>query len=108
MQLLGFLDELDARLEKNGGPWIMGKQFTLADVGWLVILERIRQASAESVFLDESERPRVAAYWERLKARPSYQQAILDHGHPLIDYGRARIAEAKIEDPGVRVLLEGA
>lgn len=106
--LLGFLDELDARLERNGGPWIMGKQFTLADVGWLVILERIGQASAENVFLDASERPQVAAYWERLKARPSYQRAILDHGHPLVDYGRDRIAEAKAGDPGVRVLLEGA
>ncbi len=106
--LHGFLDELDGRLEKNGGPWIMGQQFTLADVGWLVILERIRQASAENVFLDPAQRPHLAAYWERLKARPSYEQAILDHGHPLIDYGRERIAEAKAQDPKVRALLEGA
>ena len=106
--LLGFLDELDGRLGKNGGPWIMGEQFTLADVGWVVILERIRQASAENVFLDPADRPHVAAYWERLKARPSYRRAILDHDHPLIDYGRDRIAEAKTTDPNVRMLLEGA
>ena len=106
--LFGFLDELEARLEKNGGPWIMGEQFTLADVGWVVIFERIRQASAENVFLDPSKRPLVAAYWERLKARPSYRQAILDHDHPLIDYGRDRIAEAKAAHADVRILLEGA
>ncbi|MCR9095188.1 MAG: glutathione S-transferase family protein [bacterium] len=105
--LLGFLDELEARLETNGGPWIMGEQFTLADVGWVVIFERIRQASAENVFLDPSKRPLVAAYWERLRARPSYRQAILDHDHPLIDYGRDRIAEAKAAHADVRILLEG-
>lgn len=104
----GFLDELEARLESKGGPWIMGDAFTLADVGWVVILERIRQASAENVFLDPAERPQVAAYWERLKARPSYREAILDHDHPLIDHGRSRIAEVKRTDAAVRVLLEGA
>lgn len=104
----GFLDELEARLESKGGPWIMGDAFTLADVGWVVILERIRQASAENVFLDPAERPQVAAYWARLKARPSYRQAILDHDHPLIGHGRSRIAEAKKADEAVRVLLEGA
>lgn len=105
--LAGFLDELEARFEKNGGPWIMGEQFTLADVGWVVIFERIRQANAENVFLDRIERPQVAAYWARLEARPSYREAILDHAHPLIDYGRARIAEAKEASAEVRVLLEG-
>ena len=106
--LLGFLDELDQRLEKNGGPWIMGEQYTLADVGWLVILERIRQASCENVFLDPVDRPHVAAYWQRLQDRPAYQEAILDHYHPLIEHGRVRIAEAKEKDTRVRVLLEGA
>jgi len=106
--LTGFLEELDERLEKNGGPWIMGEQFTLADVGWVVILERIRQASAENVFLDPKDRPHVAAYWERLKARPSYREAILEHDHPLIEYGRTRIHDAKSQNEGVRILLEGA
>ncbi|MEM9173714.1 MAG: glutathione S-transferase family protein [Myxococcota bacterium] len=105
--LCGFLDELDARLEKNEGPWIMGESFTLADVGWVVILERIRQASAENVFLDPARRPHVAAYWDRLRARPSYREAILEHDHPMIEYGRERIREAKSRNEAVRVLLEG-
>lgn len=106
--LSGFLDELEARLAANGGPWIMGAQYTLADVGWLVLFERMRQASCESVFLDPAKRPGVAAYWARLKARPAYRAAIEEHGHPLIDYGRRRIAEAKAADPALRALLEGA
>ena len=86
----------------------MGARFTLADVGWLAILERIRQTSSESVFVDPTRRPLVAAYWERLKARPSYREAILEHAHPLIDHGRERIADAKAQDPAVRALLEGS
>lgn len=106
--LFGYLDELESRLEKKGGPYIMGEQFTLADVSWLVLFERMRQASCENVFLDERDRPNVASYWDRLKQRPAYREAILDHGHPLIDHGRERIAEAKREHPAVRILLEGA
>ena len=68
----------------------------------------MRQASCEIVFLDPEDRPRVAAYWERLRARPAYTEAILEHSHPLIEYGRRRIAEAKAADPNVRRLLEGA
>lgn len=106
--LLGFLDELEAALAKRGGPWILGEQYTLADVGWLVIFERIRQANAEQVFLGAEERPNVAAYWHRLRARPAYREAILDQGHPLVEYGRDRIGRAKREHPAVRTLLEGA
>jgi glutathione S-transferase len=105
--LRGFLDRLEAQLAQRGGPWILGEAFTLADVSWLVIFERLRQASCEEVFLDPSERPEVAAYWERLRTRPSYREAILEHSHSLIEYGRRRIAEAKAQHPRVRVLLEG-
>ncbi len=106
--LMGFLDELETHLEKTGGPWILGDQFTLADVGWVVIFERMRQASCDGVFLAAAERPQVAAYWARIQARPAYRAAILDHRHPLIDYGRERIVEAKAADVPLRVLLEGA
>ena len=106
--LFGFLDELEARLERQGGPWIMGQQYTLADVGWLVIFERMRQASCENVFLDPAVRPRVADYWARLRDRPAYREAILEQGHPMIDHGRERIAAAKASDARVREMLEGA
>lgn len=105
--LRGFLDELEAQLEKGGGPWILGADYTLADVGWLVLFERMRQADCEAVFLDPEARPHVADYWERLKDRPAYRTAILDHGHPLIEHGQRRIAEVKRTNPKVRALLTG-
>jgi glutathione S-transferase len=106
-QMAVHLDLLEERFEKSGGPWIVGEQFTLADVSWLVIFERLRQADSESVFLGGGKRPLLTAYWERLKQRPAYAEAILDHSHPLIEYGQRRIAEAKAADPGLRVCLEG-
>ena len=106
-QMSVHLDLLQERLEKCGGPWILGEQFTLADVSWLVIFERLRQADAEAVFLGDGKRPRLTAYWERLKQRPAYAEAILGHSHPLIEYGRRRIVEAKIADPGLRACREG-
>jgi len=103
------LDALEKQLVESGGPWILGQGFTLADVSWLVIFERLRQADAERVFLSESEgrRPACAAYWERLKQRPSYAEAILGHPHPLIDHGLRRLREAKVTDPALRAALEG-
>jgi len=107
-----FLNEhlapLEESLEKRGGPWILGEQFTLADVSWLVIFERMRQADCESVFLDPAVHPHLAAYWARLQDRPSYAEAILGHTHPLIEYGRKRIIDAKSSNPKVRACLEGA
>lgn len=102
------LDAFEARLERSGGPWILGEPFTLADVSWLVIFERLRQANSESVFLGGELRPHTSAYWERLKSRPSYAEAILSHSHPLIEFGRSRIGEAKAENPALRECLEGS
>jgi len=107
-QMSVHLDALEERLEKTGGPWILGAQFTLADVSWLVIFERLRQADAEVIFLGRGKRPFSTAYWERLRRRPAYREAILDHSHPLIEFGRQRIAEAKAADPDVRICLEGS
>lgn len=106
-QMALHLDSLEERFEKNGGPWILGEQFSLADVSWLVIFERLRQADAEAVFLGGGKRPQLTAYWERLKGRPAYTEAILGYSHPLVEYGRQRIAEAKAADPGLRQCLDG-
>lgn len=102
------LDALEAQLERSGGPWILGEAFTLADVSWLVIFERLAQADWLHVFLGGGKRHASAGYWERLKARPSYREAILEHSHEMISYGTRRIREAKAHDPVLREALEGA
>lgn len=102
------LDALEGQLVARGGPWILGPTYSLADVSWLVIFERLAQADCLHVFVAGGRRPACAAYWERLRSRPSYGNAILDHGHPLIAYGTRRLREAKAANPALRRALEGA
>jgi glutathione S-transferase len=106
-QMRAHLDALEAQLEARGGPWILGDAFSLADVSWLVIFERLVQTDCLHVFLGGTLRPNCAAYWERLQKRPSYRRAILEHSHPTIVYGTRRLQDAKAADPALRTALEG-
>jgi glutathione S-transferase len=101
------LDALELQLAQSGGPWILGETFSLADVSWMVVFERLRQVDNEHVFLAGGVRPACGAYWERLKERRSYPEAILGYSHPLIDHGIRRLKEVKAADPALRNALEG-
>jgi glutathione S-transferase len=106
-QLGAHLDALEQQLRDGGGPWILGDSFSLADVSWLVIFERFAQADAVHVFADPARRPECSAYWARLRERPSYRHAILDHAHGTIVRGTKRLREAKADRPALRAALEG-
>jgi glutathione S-transferase len=101
------LDTLEKKLAERGGPWILGESFSLADVSWMVIFERLRQVDNEHVFVGGGLRPACTAYWKRLKERPSYAEAVLGYPHPLIDHGIQRLKEVKAADPALRNALEG-
>lgn len=104
--MLGHLADLESRLRK-GGPWIVGAQFTLADVSWAVIFERLREADWTAELLTRPEYPATLAYWERLQARPSYRTAMTEHQHPLVSAGTARIVAEKARNGALRVLYAG-
>jgi glutathione S-transferase len=101
------LNALETQLAESGGPWILGETFSLADVSWMVIFERLHQVDNEHVFVGGGLRPACTAYWERLKERPSYAEAILGYPHPLIDHGIQRLKQVKAADPALRKALEG-
>jgi glutathione S-transferase len=107
-QMAAHLDALEKQLVESGGPWLLGPCFSLADVGWLVIFERLAQADLLHVFIAGELRPACAAWWRRLRARPAYREAIVDHEHPAVARGTRRLREAKAADPALRLLLEGA
>ena len=109
-QLGVHLDALEEQLDKTGGPWILGDGFSLADVSWVVIFERLAQVDNLHVFLDaeEGRRPACSHYWTRLRARPSYRAAIVEQSHPTIAHGTGRLREATAADPGLREALEGS
>jgi hypothetical protein len=100
------LDALEATLCERGGPWILGDAFSLADVSWVPIFERLAEADTLLVFLGDGRRPAVQAYWGRLRARPSYEAAIAAHAHGAVTRGTARIRAAKAANPALRWALE--
>lgn len=106
-QMGAHLDALEAKLAAHGRDWILGDAFTLADVSWLVILERLDQADALHVFVDAGRRPACAAWWARVQGRPAYREALVAHAHPTVARGTARLQAAKAANPALRRLLEG-
>ena len=99
------LDELEEHLG-HGQPWICGEDFTLADISWVVVLERLNEADWADVFWAKGQRPRVAAYWERLTKRPSYEAALGSHRGEIQIAALEDIRAAKRESPELRALLE--
>lgn len=102
------LDALAAHLATHGRPWIAGDAFTLADVSWVVLLDRLVEADWADHFWGGGRRPSIAAYWERLRARPSFASEIESVRAPVTRRGIADLAAAKRDDPSLRAALEGA
>ena len=102
------LDSLAELLDSHGGPWIAGAHFTLADVSWVVILDRIVEADWENYFWGDDKRPTIAAYWERLHTRPSYATEIVEARCSNTLKGIANLKKAKSDDDQLTRSLEGA
>ena len=58
------------------GPWLTGAAFTLADIGFISFFARMEAMEAAGIW--KNHYPRVADWFERCKARPSYKTAIAD------------------------------
>jgi glutathione S-transferase len=78
----------------EGGDWLIGDTFSLADVNLMPYLARLEYLTLLDVWIGR--RPRVRAWWERAKVRPAFAAAIAD---PLTQKERddMRIFGAKIQ-----------
>jgi glutathione S-transferase len=66
------LDRMEAALA--GGPWLIGADFTLADIAMAPYVNRIEVLERPEV-LARSARPRLADWWARIQARPGFVEA---------------------------------
>jgi len=98
IQLYSFFNQLESQLANSGGPNILGSFFSLADVSWMVIFHRLREADWLKILLTEKY-PLINKYWRELQTRDSYQSGILDYSHPSVEKGTARIQTMKDSDP---------
>ena len=87
------MDDLETALEHSGGPWICGDQFTLADVGMMVILDRLREGDWLDLLVHR--RPVICDYWIALQQRPSYQIGCVSFAHPRVTEATVELAALK-------------
>jgi glutathione S-transferase len=69
-QLTATCRRMDAAIAKKG-PWLMGEQFTLADVLVMPSIDRMADLGLSHIWEDKY--PGVSAWYERLQARPAFQ-----------------------------------
>jgi len=69
----GLLDRLENILDR--GPWIVGDEFSLADIAIAPYMFRLSALGADQ-FWSEDRRPHVHEWYGRLSARPSFQTAV--------------------------------
>ena len=72
-----------ARIETTlaNGPWLVGDQYTIADICVAPLFQRMEDLGMSDIW---AESPRVADWFERMKARPAYQEAFYE-GSRLTD-----------------------
>src|ERR1700761_2763364 len=58
----------------DGRPWLVGQNFSLADINVIPFAARLDYLAILDVWINE--RPLVAAWWRKAKARPSFSDAI--------------------------------
>ncbi|HEV8015153.1 MAG TPA: glutathione S-transferase family protein [Stellaceae bacterium] len=68
-KLLAWMDEALAR-----GEFLAGNAYSLADIGVLPYILRLELVKLERMW---AQRPRVAAWWARVRARPSTQDTVV-------------------------------
>lgn len=60
----------------GGGPWLLGRAFTLADINVAPFVARLAYLDLLDVWLGD--RPEVGQWWERTKSLPSFKAAVSD------------------------------
>jgi len=91
---------MDGLLERYGGPWLFGDQYTLADIAVAPLIDRMEDLGFELLW--EEDYPRVAEWLRRIQSRPAYSKAYY-HGSRLSEL----YPELKLGRGAHRHLLEG-
>jgi glutathione S-transferase len=84
---VALIDDMESRLAEQ--PWLAGEGFSLADAAALPYVLRLDHLGMDSL-LAAGQRPRVADWYARAQARPSYEVAVSSQlPQPIIDMFRA-------------------
>lgn len=79
-QIEPLLSRLEHQLRKT--EWLCGETYSLADVVWTAVLNRLNELNFGYLWEDNSQ-SEITKYFQRLKDRPSFQVAIQQDKMPL-------------------------
>ena len=71
-------ERMDAEIERSGGPWLLGKKITLADVAVMPSLIRIHDLGKP----DWQDLPRVVTWFDNIRSQPAFKPTFY-HGSLL-------------------------
>jgi glutathione S-transferase len=81
------LDRVAARLAES--PYLAGGSYSLADLAWTCVFARLKMLGLADSFWGPDRSPRIGAYYERLRSRPSFDKAGVWERSPTPDVRRA-------------------
>jgi glutathione S-transferase len=61
---------MDEDIAKSGGPWLMGKNLTLADIAVMPVIVRLADLKLDGLWTD---RPAVARWFEAIQAQAAFR-----------------------------------
>jgi glutathione S-transferase len=75
-RIAGLLAQLDAELQRSGGPWLMGQTFTALDPYVFTLCRWTRGFSSKPA----RDYPQLGPYLQRVLARPATQRVMVNEG----------------------------
>lgn len=90
-RLLQLLERMEGMLAEGGGDWLMGSQYTMADIAAVPFVARIVELAPDAVG------PRVATWWSKVQQRRAFAQARVERFDTVL----ARRAAQPNPTPGV-------
>lgn len=106
--MLGHMETINAALKKGEATWLLGEQFSLADISLASIYLRLDETGWLDWFMDQADLDAVAAHYAQIKARPSWQKAIEENQLEIINAGRQRLATTIQMSSTIRRKLYGS
>ncbi len=75
---------LEKALTESGGPWILGRSYSLADINLTPYVWRVEYLTLLDLWTED--KPRVQEWWKQAKARPSAKSVIEGRLTGLVPY----------------------
>ncbi|GAB5489738.1 MAG: hypothetical protein Pars2KO_33080 [Parasphingorhabdus sp.] len=96
---------LNEAIEASKGEWILGDNYSLADISIGCLLLRLEETCWLAHFRQVLNIDALLEYYVAVQSRPSWQAAITAHAHPHIDQAQQDLAALVSGNPELQELL---